>query len=187
MGPAGTSTEGGGSVSGPIRIILDVEESELVALVHLLDAVDADSNYLVQADVEQCERLLERLRDEALLIREAKKRFERDPNIERALANFREGDGTMKADESGTQEGRNGTADSALRECPACGRETSEPVECKVCQRERVMMAAEDLLTAGKAVLASAFPNEREHPRMAAAFRQMRAAVEKATNSEVRL
>lgn len=60
-------------------------------------------------------------------------------------------------------------------------RETREPIECLVCQSERVMRAAPDLLAAGKAVLACA---DNHHPRMAAALHQLRAAVKKAERTE---
>jgi hypothetical protein len=70
---------------------------------------------------------------------------------------------------------------SAVRKCPECGRETRQVIECLICQEERIELAAPKLLAAAKAVLASGYPTEKEHPLMFAAFRQLADAVNDAT------
>lgn len=71
---------------------------------------------------------------------------------------------------------------SALRQC-ACGRETFELVECAVCQQERVIRAAPEMLAALQAVVLS----DDTSCGFSKACRQARAAVNAALgpNQEV--
>lgn len=67
----------------------------------------------------------------------------------------------------------------SARPCPECGRETKQVGECLVCQSERIMRAAPDLLAALKEVTewyAGESPNSE-------AWERARVAIAKAQNA----